>query len=113
MTTNNELTEEEKRGIEKNKINNLRKSKIYIQVIDSLPENSVWGIQEFSEDMWLHFQDWNKIKPFLISDDKVFEFIYPDIYILINQESKKILQDIIAKNPNSISGDYFWHTVFL
>ncbi len=113
MVTNMGYTEEEiRKQIEENRIINLRKSKIFIEIIDSLPENSVWGIQEFNNEMWLHFQDWNKIKPFLIDHNKTFQFIYPDIYIQINNESKEILKEVIAQNPDSISGSYFWHNAF-
>ena len=73
MDFNKELTKEEKAIIEKSDIINNRKVKLFIKIINTVPDNSIWALQEFSNEMWSHYNDWNKIKPFLISSNITFD----------------------------------------
>jgi len=97
----------------KNKIlqNFNRKSKIFIKVINAVPDESIWGLQDVNKDIWIHFNgEWNNINPFLISSHQVFENrCYPDLYITLTSESKKILSELLTSNPIAIN--YFWHNI--
>jgi hypothetical protein len=89
-----------------------RKAQVFIKVINAVPDGSIWGLQEVNQDIWIHFNgDWNKINPYLISSNRVFEYIcYPDLYINLTRESKKILSELLMSNPIAIN--YFWHNIF-
>jgi len=93
-------------------INFDRKAKIFIKLINTVPDESIWGLQDVSNDIWSHFNgEWNNIRPFLISSKHVFENrCYPDLYINLTRESKKILSDLLTSNPIAIN--YFWHNIF-
>lgn len=93
-------------------LNFQRKAKVFIKIINAVPDGSLWGLQEVSQDIWVHFNgDWNKINPYLISSNRVFEYIcYPDLYINLTSESKKILSELLTSNPIAIN--YFWHNIF-
>jgi hypothetical protein len=88
-----------------------RKSLIFIDVINSVKDNTIWGIQEVSEDIWEHFNGkWMAIKPYLIDMSLSFDYIYPNIYINLTKESKEILSMLLTEFPVSIN--YFWHSIF-
>lgn len=89
----------------------VRKANMFVKLINAVPDNCIWGLQEFNNEIWLHYIDWNEIRPYLIKFNRKFDFIEPDIYILLTNESKKILTTILLNNPNSIEC-YFWHNIF-
>jgi len=43
-----------------------RKSSVFVNVINSVDDETIWGIQEINEDLWRHFNgEWLLIKPCL------------------------------------------------
>jgi len=89
----------------------IRKVNMFVRVINAVPNNCIWGLQEFNREIWQHYNDWNEIKPYLIESNRKFGYIEPDVYIQLNHESKKVLTTILLNNPNSIEC-YFWHNIF-
>ena len=88
-----------------------RKSSVFVNVINSVDDETIWGIQDVNEDLWRHFNgEWLLIKPYLVDMDKTFDFIEPDIYIRLTKESKRILSELLLKYPESLN--YFWHNIF-
>lgn len=103
---------EEEKIIEEACIRTKRKVQIFISIISAIPENSIWGIQEYHSDIELHYPDWsllNKCKTFDIKRE--FGYICPDVYFTINAESRKLFIDVLNNNPTSIEC-YFWHNIF-
>ena len=107
------MTEEEIKIIEEVNIRTRRKVQMFISIIFAIPENSIWGIQEYNSEIELHYPDWNKLNKYKVFDiKKEFEYVcYPDMYFIINNQSRKLFIEVLSNNPTSIEC-YFWHNIF-
>jgi hypothetical protein len=107
MDIKNELTEEEKQIVKENYIEKKHKSKMFLKIIKSVPNGTLWGLQELYPEIW---DTWRELKPFIVESNWKYEYYDPDIYFDINDNSRKVFQSVLLKNPETIG--YFWHNIF-
>lgn len=75
-----------------------RKTDLFIKIIKLVPNQSVWGLGEISEDVWKDFKGFDKILEYRVESEFEYNIVVPEVYIELNPISKNAIIPLLDKN---------------